>query len=181
VVNFEKNLKTITFEDGLTIIPNALCAETEITEVTIPSSVKKIDLWAFRDCIKLNKITILDNVTDMNVSPKTDEVFKNHNNDLTIYCYKDSVAAKYAIKYNIKYVYLTKPVDTKPSEEDKKDNVEKPKVDTSKDASVKDDTTVATGKLPQTGVSMAVVFVIISIMAIAVVFYKKYSNYKDIK
>lgn len=98
------NITSITFEEGLTVIPNYLCGNTGITEATIPSSVKSIGIGAFRNCKSLKKITILDNVTS--ISP---EVFKNHNEDLTIYCYKDSEAAKYAIENDIKYVYLTRP------------------------------------------------------------------------
>ena len=88
----------------MTVIPDYLCANTGVTEITIPNSVKEIGYDAFADCKELKKITILDNVTNISF-----DVFKNHDNDLTIYCYKDSEAAKYAIKNNIKYVYLTKP------------------------------------------------------------------------
>lgn len=45
----------------------------------------------------------------------------------------------------------------------------------------KDDTTVTTGKLPQTGVSMTIVFVIIFAIALALLYYRRYSNCKDIK
>ena len=98
------NITSIVFEEGLTVIPDYLCANTGVTEITIPNSVKEIGYDAFADCKELKKITILDNVTNISF-----DVFKNHDNDLTIYCYKDSEAAKYAIKNNIKYVYLTKP------------------------------------------------------------------------
>ena len=177
---FAENLNTITFEEGLTIIPQALCAETKITEVTIPSSVKKIDLWAFRDCINLEKITILDNVIDMSDSLGNDEVFKNHNSELTIYCYEDSVAAKYAIKHNIKYVYLTKPVtdngtgDNKNTNEDNKNTNE-----SNKNTTVKDSTT-ANGKLPQAGLSIKVFLVIVVLIVGGVVFYFKYNKLKII-
>ena len=111
------NITNIIFEEGLTVIPENLCANTGITNITIPSSVKKIELWAFRNCTKLDKITILDNVTDM--SYYSDSIFRNHNDNLTIYCYKDSVAANHAIKNNIKYVYLTKEENKENTENDK--------------------------------------------------------------
>ena len=111
-------------------------------------------------------------------------VFKNHNKDLTIYCYKDSIAAKYALKYNIKYVYLTKPVGTKPTENNKKNNVENSNGDAStkklKDTN-KNDKTVSPVKLPKTGVSIAILFIIIFTIVVAVIFSKRHSNYKDIK
>lgn len=43
------------------------------------------------------------------------------------------------------------------------------------------DTTTATGKLPQTGMSMIIIISIFAMMLIAVMFYKKYHNYRDIK
>lgn len=45
----------------------------------------------------------------------------------------------------------------------------------------KDDTTVATGKLPQAGVSMTIIFIILAVIIISIMCYKKYNNYKDIK
>ena len=50
------------------------------------------------------------------------------------------------------------------------------------DENKKDDTTVATGILPQTGVNITITLVsIVAIIAVAVIFYKKYNDYKDIK
>ena len=108
------NITNITFEEGLTVIPSSLCENTGVTEITIPNSVKKIENNAFKDCKNLKKITILDNVTNISF-----DVFKNHDNDLTIYCYKDSEAAKYAIKNDIKYVYLTKENNENSDNDDK--------------------------------------------------------------
>ena len=167
------NLTKVTFEEGIKEIPAYVCdGVTGITEITIPNSVERIGINAFENCTNLKKIIIPDNVKNMGwgIAQSNDTVFINHNNDLTIYCYEDSLAAEYAIKYNIKYVYLTKPVDTKPVEDDKKSEVETP-----------NDTTIATGELPRTGVSIIIVFVIFSTIVIAVVFYKKYYSYKDIK
>ncbi|MBR2588691.1 MAG: leucine-rich repeat protein [Bacilli bacterium] len=96
------NITSVTFEDGITRIPSDLLWKcTGITKITIPNSVTEIGGLAFADCTSLKKITILDNVTKMASS-----AFERHNDDLTIYCYEGSVAAKYAIDNNIKYVYL---------------------------------------------------------------------------
>ena len=167
-----QNITKITFEDGLTIIPDYLCANTGITEIVVPSSVKTIGQSSFRDCTSLKKITILDNVNDMgtyNIS-NSDSVFQNHDENLTIYCYEDSMAAKYAIKYKIKYVYLKKENtgNTIDDSNTKKDEVT-------------NDTTISTGKLPQTGEKNAI-FILIAIVVIGggVLFIRK-NKYKDIK
>ena len=178
------NLKNIELEEGMTVVPNYVCASTAITEITIPSTVKEIGMWAFKDCSSLKKITILDNVENMEGynSSNSDLVFQNHNDDLTIYCYKDSMAAKYAIKYNIKYVYLTKPSNPS-TEEPKKEDTETQKddtiTDTKKDTDIKD-TTVATGKLPQTGATMTGIFVVLVISIASIIFYIKYRKFRDI-
>ena len=44
-----------------------------------------------------------------------------------------------------------------------------------------DDTTIAIGMLPQTGVSMTIVFVIIGVGIVSLIFFKKFNEYKDIK
>ena len=43
------------------------------------------------------------------------------------------------------------------------------------------DTTTAKGKLPQTGVNMAIIFVMLLIALFSIITYKKYNSYKDIK
>lgn len=116
------NLRTITLEEGLTKIPMYLCAGTAIEEMTIPNSVEIIAYEAFSNCTELKKITILDNVTSMGFTLSGGEVFNNHNEDLTIYCYRDTVAAKHAIDYNIKYVYLDKPVIDDNNDNNNNDN-----------------------------------------------------------
>lgn len=70
---------------------------------------------------------------------------------------------------------------TKKTITDNTDNTDKETTDT--DTTGKpEDTTMATGKLPQTGVNMTIVIAsIIVISLIAIIIYKKYNNYKDIK
>lgn len=43
------------------------------------------------------------------------------------------------------------------------------------------DNTIATGKLPKTGESIAIIFIIILILVSSIIIYKKYYSYKDIK
>ena len=185
------NLTKITFEDGIKEIPAYVCSGVEgITEVTIPDSVEKIGINAFENCTNLKKITILDNVKDMGwgMAQSDDTVFVNHNDDLTIYCYEDSMAANYAIKYNIKYVYLTKPVtDNNVNNEENKNDEEKPKEEipdstesTQKPTTEKEDTTTATGKLPQTGLTIGMTLAIIAVLAGGVFAYFKYSKLRGI-
>ena len=116
----------------------------------------------------------------------SESIFKNHNSDLTIYCYEDSMAAKYAIKYNIKYVYLPRHTSGTPSDDTKPDET---KPDSSKPDSTpstdtkptqKDDTTIATGKLPQTGATMTGILVVLVISVASIIFYIKYRKFRDI-
>ena len=261
VFNECPNLKEIKFEDGLTIVPEHLCQKTYIEEVTLPSSIEKINSDAFANCPNLTKITILDGVKDIG-----DNVFKDHNPELTIYCYEGSVAAKYAIDNNIKYVYLTKPkedtleakVTYNPSKEtdgnvtvtittDKKvnkvegwtlsedgkvltkvytenkresvnlvstegakktvlvkvENIKVPKEEDkktdpsnkaenksekksenkseNKSNQVPDNTVTPSKKLPQTGVSLAIVFAIVAVGIVAIISLNKFKDYKNIK
>ncbi len=184
------NLKNIELEEGMTNVPNYVCASTPITEIIIPSTVKRIGLWTFKNCTSLKKITILDNVTDMGgyKSSNTDLMFENHSADLTIYCYKDSMAANYAIKYNIKYVYLAKPSkgdDTPSTDDDNNKNnvpVEKPTNSTQNTSTNnnQEDNTIATGKLPKAGNRLVIIIGLILGGGISIVMYKRYNRYRDI-
>lgn len=42
------------------------------------------------------------------------------------------------------------------------------------------DTTIAKGRLPNTGISMKIIFIIVLILAFSLIVFKKYNNYKDI-
>ncbi len=182
------NITTVKFEEGITEIPGYLCAGlTEITEITIPNSVKEIGVNAFADCKSLKKITILDNVEYMGLmlTQKGDTVFKNHNEDLTVYCYEGSIAAKYAIDRNIKYVYLERPtvpedkpeVDTNKSEENKQSSsIQNDKTNNEE----KKDNTTAPGKLPYTGGTFVMIMTAIGIIAIGLYAYKRNNDLKGI-
>ncbi|WP_153050490.1 leucine-rich repeat domain-containing protein, partial [Streptococcus suis] len=43
------NLKKVTFEDGITVIPASILAGTSVEEIQLPSSVETIDSYAFSD------------------------------------------------------------------------------------------------------------------------------------
>ena len=183
------NLKHIELEDGMTVIPNYVCASTPITEITIPNTVKEIGLWAFSDCTFLKKIKILDNVTDMGGynSSTSDLVFKNHNTDLTIYCYQNSLAAAYAIKYNIKFEYLPQDSSNPSTDNDSNQNGGNSNSGdtTNKDnsnpkADPEEDSTTAPGKLPYTGSSIGIIVAIFFILGGGIFAYKKYNNLKGI-
>ena len=168
------NLTTITLEEGLTIIPSQLLAKTNIKEISIPNSVEKIENDAFSDCKNLIKITILDNVTNIH-----ENAFQNHNDDLTIYCYEKSVAAKYAIDHKIKYVYLNKDNNA----EDKNNNKDNNDINnsTNKTDEKSEDKTIAKGTIPQTGVGIGLICFISIISIVGIIIYIKYKNIKDIK
>ena len=180
------NLTNIELEEGMTVVPDCICASTPITEITIPSTVKEIGLWAFKDCNSLKKITILDNVTDIEGydSSSTDLVFQNHNDDLTIYCYENSMAAKYAIKYNIKYVYLSRPTSETFSDESKLDASEPgtTKIDTTPITKPveENDKTLVNGVLPHTGITITGLVMVLSISILSSIFYIKCRKYRDI-
>ena len=177
------NLTAITLEEGLEVIPTRVLAGTNIAEIKIPASVKNINEDAFLNCTKLTKIEIYDGVKDIyGLNRKEDNVFTNHNENLTIYCYKDSIAAQYAIKHNIKYVYLTK------NEEIKNNNTTNniaSKNNTisnnSNTANTVKDTTIKGGVLPKTGIGFGLIITIITLVGGGIFTYFKYNNLKDIK
>ena len=178
------NLKNIELEEGMTEIPNYLCSKTPIEEITIPRTVKKIGLWAFNNCTNLKKITIPDSVERIAGDWSSTEglVFENHNEDLTIYCYEGSVAAEYAKKYNIKYVYLTKTNTAGNTTTGGNTTTDKGNSTSNTQTNgTKNDTTIATtGKLPKAGLNTIVTITIIAVIAAGII-YKKYNSYKDIK
>ena len=194
-------LTKVTFEEGCTIIPEVLledCTEltqitlpntvsqigakafkgcTGITEIALPNSVKKISYNAFEGCINLLKITILDNCTMIG-----DDVFANHNEDLTIYCYEGSRAAEYAIENNIKYVYLTRPAEGQPTDNKNKEEKTDTNIDKKDEKNINTgDTTTAKDNIPQTGVSITIVGVIAIVLGASIFTFIMVRRYKEIK
>ena len=198
-----KNITSVTFEDGITEIPAFICEDmTGLISVKIPESVTKIGgyafsgctnlsqdlvfstnlvnigIEAFSDCPSLKKITLLKSVKDMGwgLSNENDSVFQNHNQDLTIYCNRNSIPAEYAIKYNIKYVYL----DEETVATGEKNNNENEGTIKTDDSDNKKDPTVAPTKIPQTGQNVIVAIAIVSVVGLSVYTYRRLKNYRDI-
>ena len=158
---------------------------TSLTEITIPNNTKRIYYSAFSNCSQLKKITILGN-PEIN-DPFGGRFFSGHNQDLTIYCYKDTEIAQYAIKYNIKHEFLTKEEQktetTKNNEEIKlTDNTSKTQTTNNNNINNTkvEDNTVAKDILPKAGAGKISIFVLI--IAISGIYgFKKYNNLKDVK
>ena len=207
------NLTSVIFEDGTTTIAAGILKDCKgITSVEIPSLVTKVDCrafqnsgiteltfsnalkdisyYAFNDCSNLNKITILDNCTQIgffNINPTQDTVFQNHNDNLTIYCYEGSKIAEYAIATNIKYVYLTKPttdIDTDEGEENLEETNQQLDTDGSQlpnnNQTDSTDTTTAKTELPDTGEKMIGLLIIMIMIIASIVFYVKSRQFKDV-
>ena len=181
-----KGIKNVIIPNTVTKVSQLAFENSGITELTFSNSLKEIEYNAFKDCFDLKKITILDNCERIGwftTSPNQDTVFKNHNEDLTIYCYEGSKIAEYAIATNIKYVYLTKPADSSINENaDTQKEIEQQQtpITSGKTITKTDDTTTAKGVLPQTGSAMKALFVILIITIVSAIFFIKYKKFKDI-
>ena len=174
-------IKSVTIPDTVTTIGRHSFNGSGITSIELPKSITLISQCAFANCTDLTEITILDNCTQI-----IKGAFDNHNEDLTINCYEDSYVAQYAIDNKIKFKYLViSDIDDNTSEEEKNENIEKPKDEVPTESTQKpsntEDKTVANGILPQTGVNMASIFSLIAIIMVSIIIYKKYNSYKDIK
>ena len=66
------SLKTVTFENGATIIPQLALANSSITSIVIPEGVTSISYQAFQDCKSLTSITLPQSLTSI-----LDQAFKN--------------------------------------------------------------------------------------------------------
>lgn len=58
-------LKKVVFEDGITTIPKVCYYSTSVTEIVIPSSVTKIDKYAFTGCTGMTEFVLPTGVTDI--------------------------------------------------------------------------------------------------------------------
>ena len=94
------NLKTVTFEEGISSIPDDLFAESALETLVIPDTVTSIGNYAFRDNQSLVSVNIGKNVIEIDKN-----TFQNCPN-VVIYCYTGSTAANYAVENNIAYELL---------------------------------------------------------------------------
>ncbi len=73
-------------------------AGTKVKSVTLPSSCKAIDWFAFYECYALNTVYVPQSVTEIGYG-----AFDACSKALTIYCEKDSYSQKYAQSFGISY------------------------------------------------------------------------------
>ena len=66
-------LESIDFPKGVTEIPLRSFTGNRFKELTIPENIKKIDGWAFYECYKLEKLTVLNPLCD--IESRLDFVF----------------------------------------------------------------------------------------------------------
>ena len=106
-------VKKIDIQEGITSIPDKEFGQfANLTEVTLPTTMKTIGKEAFTYCNKLRKIVMLDNITSIGEDaffagyyiPSTDEKI----NYITIYTTEGSYAAEWAEQNNASYVTITK-------------------------------------------------------------------------
>lgn len=102
-----ENLTSVIIPQGVTQIEESTFSGcSSLSNVTIPKGVTSISNSAFYSCTSLKNITIPETVTSIDKSAFDTSV------DLTIFCYKDSAAEKYAKTYKFKYQYLTDESDS---------------------------------------------------------------------
>ena len=76
-------------------------ADSSINCVTIPSSCKTIDWFAFYGCFSLTSVYIPDSVSIIEYG-----AFDSCSKSLTVYCIQGSYAEKYAKSFGISYSYF---------------------------------------------------------------------------
>jgi len=102
-----ENLTSVIIPQGVTQIEESTFSGcSSLSNVTIPKGMTSISNSAFYSCTSLKNITIPKTVTSIDQSAFDTSV------DLTIFCYKDSAAEKYAKTYKFKYQYLTDESDS---------------------------------------------------------------------
>ncbi len=101
------HLESIDLGNGIDYIAyNTFENNKSLTEIVIPKQIETVSILAFNNCTSLKKITFLGNT----------EISSNSTNklpdDTVIYCYDNSPAHEFAIKYNLTYVLLERTTDT---------------------------------------------------------------------
>lgn len=104
------SLASIKLEDTLitTVSNGAFMNCSSLAEITIPDTVTSIGDNAFTNCDSLTKIVIPASVESI-----SDDAFDGRSDELTIYCYTDSLAHRYAVNNGIDFVLIDQiPVET---------------------------------------------------------------------
>lgn len=99
-----ENNRSLTLAPGLKLVGDQIFSvNRNLAEVTFPESVEIIESRAFSGCFALEKAIIPANTT------VSYEAFLNCEN-LTIYCFRDSSAHNYAVKYSFPFVLINEIV-----------------------------------------------------------------------
>ena len=104
------SLETINLEDSSIPSVPSLCFNgcKSLSEIKLPDTVTSIGVEAFAYCDSLKKIVIPASVESI-----SGDAFVGRSDELTIYCYTDSLAHRYAENNSIDYVLIDKlPVET---------------------------------------------------------------------
>lgn len=105
------NLIEVELNEGLTLISKSSFQNTAITTIVIPSTVEKIESYAFKDCSSLKNAIFLG-------TPKMDGFTSGMRT--TLYGYKNSVVQGYAKKIGMRFVAIEKPTGLKAANSDYK-------------------------------------------------------------
>ncbi len=99
-------LKSINYSNKVSKIPD-YCFQNcvSLTSVVIPSTVKTVGTGAYIGCNNLTEITVPGSVSTL-----SDTSFPYDNANLVIYGGDNSVAEKYAKKFNVKFVSISKNI-----------------------------------------------------------------------
>ncbi len=100
-------LSSITIPEGVTSIGDEAFSSCHgLSSITIPKSVISIGNGVFWGCERLSSIIIPESVISIG-----DGAFENCNEKLTIYCFENSYAHKYAMEKNIKYILIEQEIE----------------------------------------------------------------------
>jgi hypothetical protein len=206
------SIEEIEIPDTVVEIDNyAFTGCKSLKQITLPEAIEEIGIEVFDDCTSLEKITVYDNVKSMgwvddiknlDIWRKNglENMFSNHNSNLTMYCYKDSFADEYAKMLGLKIVYMEKDHPTQTGVENVQHytsndtyynvNVSNNIINNNtirnnviKNNTIKNtavDNTISNSILPYTGQSLLILILSIVFLAVAGILYKNISEYKDL-
>ncbi|MBR5479140.1 MAG: leucine-rich repeat protein [Clostridia bacterium] len=131
LINARKNVTKVVVKEGTEIIADGAFAGSTVNDLSLPEGLVTIGRWAFEDCISLASVTIPESVkyiegsafiycsglTEVTFLSKDVEigsisVFMSCNDNLIIYCYRDSTAHKFAKTENLNFKIIgDKPIN----------------------------------------------------------------------